>query len=82
MNADVKMWVLMHQEGCGKPAYLRAKKPLPTDPVNAELCYHLDGSAVVESDPLVCESCGERLRGVDVVPRYWEPYEPLNAADI
>lgn len=67
------IWTLMHVNGCGKPCSRRIARPLLTDQITAEPCRHLDGSQVLTTDPIICESCGESLNPLagDLHPDNW-----------
>jgi hypothetical protein len=67
------IWTLLHVRGCGKPCVRRIGRPVETDPITAELHRHLDGSQVLPTDLVVCESCGAQLspQAGDTHPDHW-----------
>ena len=65
------MWVLMHVKGCGEACFKRLTKPKTTDPVVAEPCRNLNGSQILATDPIICQSCGKTLGIYELHPDYW-----------
>lgn len=61
----MSMWTLMHVNGCGGPCWRENRKPSMTDPIVAEGSFHLDGTPCQPTDPLICETCGAALLGLD-----------------
>lgn len=65
------MWTLMHVKGCGGPCFKRLSKPKSTDLVVAEPCRNLDGSQILSTDPIICQSCKRPLGIGELIPDYW-----------
>lgn len=61
-------YALVHHDGCGQPAFLMVRLPEFGDRLDARDCRHLDGSSILPSDPVSCESCGCQISGRDLLP--------------
>ncbi len=52
-----------HNGGCGEPAFLFKKIPLPGDHVSltTEIGLHVNGEPILGTDRVACDHCGEQL---------------------
>ncbi len=46
---------------CGKPAFYLKKLPAPLSMMNASDALHVDGRPMKFGEPIMCDSCGERI---------------------
>lgn len=64
---------LIHRYGCGKPAFMFVRMPRPEDYLSdRENIRHIDGSQIISTDPIACDSCGQLLGRDEVRLRYVE----------
>lgn len=64
-------FVMMHNRGCGRPAFLVRREIQWGEAARSEDAAHLDGRPVMPMDRVVCDSCGEPMgvpRTTDIFP--------------
>lgn len=64
MTAVTHPWTFIHP-ACKRPAFHAAGIPKLTTPVHMLELEHLDGGPMRLQDPVRCESCSDRLGGLE-----------------